>query len=142
MNLRMTGAVAFAVATSLAFAMPANAEKMTMKLNMDSAHEVPPNDSAAKGIADVTYDTDSKLLTWKVTYSGLTGPATMAHFHAPAEPGKNAAVVVPFKDAASGAEGSATLTDAQVADLLAGKMYVNVHTAAHPGGEIRAQVVK
>ncbi len=142
MNLRMTGAAAFAIATSLTFAIPANAEKMTMKLNMDSAHEVPPNDSAAKGIADVTYDTDSKVLSWKVTYSDLTGAATMAHFHAPAEAGKNAPPVVPFKDVTSGAEGTATLTDAQAADLLAGKMYVNVHTPAHPGGEIRAQVVK
>jgi hypothetical protein len=113
-----------------------------MKLNLNGASEVPPNDSAGKGTADVNYDTATKMLTWKVTYSGLTGPATMAHFHAPADAGKNAPVVVPFKDASSGAEGSATLTDAQAADLLAGRMYINVHTAAHPGGEIRAQVTK
>jgi hypothetical protein len=66
----------------------------------------------------------------------------MAHFHGPAEPGKNAGVAVPFKDPASGAEGSATLTDAQAADLMAGKYYINVHTAANPGGEIRGQVTK
>ncbi len=147
MNRKMTGITAFTIATcfafaSLAFVMPAKAEKMAMKLNLNSASEVPPNDSAGKGTADVTYDTVSKLLSWKVTYSGLTGPATMAHFHAPAEVGKNAGVVVPLKDIASGAEGSATLTDAQAADLMAGKMYMNIHTAAHPGGEIRAQVVK
>ena len=142
MNRRMIGATAFAIATSLAFAAPACAEKMTMKLNLNAASEVPPNDSAGKGTADVTYDSDSKVLTWKVTYSGLTGPATMAHFHAPAEAGKNAPPVVPFKDVSSGTEGTATLTDAQAADLMSGKMYVNVHTAAHPGGEIRAQVVK
>jgi hypothetical protein len=82
------------------------------------------------------------MLTWKVTYSGLTGPATMAHFHGPAEAGKNAPVVIPFKDAASGANGSATLTDAQAADLMAGKLYINVHTAKNPGGEIRGQVTK
>ncbi len=142
MKRKTIGAAAFAIAAGLAFAMPANAETMKMKLNLNAASEVPPNDSAGKGAADVTYDTATKLLTWKVTYSGLTGPATMAHFHAPAEPGKNAGVVVPFKDPSSGTEGSATLTDAQAADLLAGKMYVNVHTAAHPGGEIRAQVTK
>ena len=66
----------------------------------------------------------------------------MAHFHGPAEAGKNAPVMIPFKDAASGAEGSATLTDAQAADLMAGKLYINVHTAANPGGEIRGQVTK
>lgn len=135
------GAAAVMLA-AIAIASPASAEKMTMKLNLTGASEVPPNDSAAKGTADVTYDTASKKLTWKVTYSGLTGPATMAHFHGPAEPGKNAGVMVPFKDVASGAEGSATLTDDQAAALKDGKMYVNVHTKAHPGGEIRAQVTK
>ena len=137
----------FAIATvafsaCFALAAPAFAEKMTMKVPLTSASEVPPNTSAGKGNADVTYDTASKMLTWKVTYSGLTGPATMAHFHGPAEAGKNAPVAVPFKDAASGSEGSATLTDAQAADLMAGKMYVNVHTEANKGGEIRGQVVK
>ena len=126
----------------IALAGPAFAEKMTMKVPLTSASEVPPNTSAGKGTADVTYDTASKMLTWKVTYSGLTGPATMAHFHGPAAAGANAPVVVPFKDAASGVEGSATLTDAQAADLMAGKLYVNVHTEANKGGEIRGQVVK
>lgn len=142
MNRKMISTTAFVIAAVLALAMPANAETMTMKLNLNASSEVPPNDSAGKGTADVTYDTATKLLSWKVNYSGLTGPATMAHFHAPAEPGKNAGVVVPLKDISSGAEGSATLTDAQAADLLAGKMYLNFHTAAHPGGEIRAQVTK
>lgn len=135
------GAAAVMLA-AIAIASPASAEKMTMKLNLTGASEVPPNDSAAKGTADVSYDTASKMLTWKVIYSGLTGPATMAHFHGPAEPGKNAGVMVPFKDVASGAEGSATLTDDQAAALKDGKMYINVHTKAHPGGEIRAQVTK
>jgi len=133
---------AAAILTTLVMVSPANAEKIAMKLNLSGASEVPPNDSKATGTADVNYDTASKMLTWKVTYSGLTGPATMAHFHGPAEPGKNAGIMIPFKDVASGAQGSATLTDTQATDLMAGKMYINVHTAAHPGGEIRAQVVK
>ena len=142
MNRKIIGATALTIAAGLTFAAPASAEKMMMKVNLTAASEVPPNTSPGKGTADVSYDTATKMLTWKVTYSGLTGPATMAHFHGPAEPGKNAGVVIPFKDASSGAEGSATLTDAQATDLMAGKMYVNVHTAANPGGEIRAQVVK
>lgn len=125
----------------IAAAGPAAAEKMTMKVALDSASEVPPNTSAGKGTADVTFDSASKMLTWKVSYSGLTGPATAAHFHGPAEAGKNAGVAVPIANiATSPAEGSATLTDAQAADLVAGKYYVNVHTAANPGGEIRGQV--
>jgi CHRD domain len=98
---------------------------------------------ALKSASEVTFDPQTKKLTWKVTYSGLTGPATAAHFHGPAEPGKNAGVVVPIQNiATSPAEGSATLTDAQAADLTAGRYYVNVHTAANPGGEIRGQVTK
>jgi hypothetical protein len=142
MNSKAFALAALAMSACVALGAPARAEKMTMKVNLTSASEVPPNTSPGKGTADVTYDTTSKLLTWKVTYSGLTGPATMAHFHGPAEAGKNAAVVIPFRDAASGAEGSATLTDAQAADLMAGKMYINVHTEANKGGEIRGQVTK
>jgi len=121
---------------------PALAEKLTMKVPLSAAAEVPPNSSPGAGSADVTFDTASKVLTWKVTYSGLTGPATMAHFHGPAEAGKNAPVVVPIPNAASGVDGTATLTDAQAADLVAGKYYINVHTDTNKGGEIRGQVVK
>jgi hypothetical protein len=125
----------------IAFAGPAFAEKM--KATLDGKSETPPNTSAGKGTADIDYDAATKKLTWKLTYSGLSGPATAAHFHGPAEPGKNAGVAVAIPNATtSPAEGSATLTDAQAADLMAGKYYVNVHTAANPGGEIRGQVTK
>jgi len=126
---------------ALAFAGPAFADKM--KATLDGKSQVPPNASAATGTADIDYDPASKKLSWKVTYSGLSGPATAAHFHGPAEAGKNAGVAVAIPNATSSpAEGSATLTDAQAADLVAGKYYVNIHTAANPGGEIRGQVTK
>jgi hypothetical protein len=129
------------LALGIAFAGPAFAEKM--KATLDAKSESPPNASTATGMADIDYDAASKKLTWKLTYSGLTGPATAAHFHGPAEPGKNAGVAVAIPNATTSPnEGSATLTDAQAADLLAGKYYVNVHTAANPGGEIRGQVTK
>lgn len=130
------------VAAAVAFATPAAAEMMTMKATLDSKSEVPANDSKGSGTADVSYDTASKKITWKITYSGLTGPATMAHFHGPAEAGKNAPVAVPIAPATSPSEGSAVLTDAQATDLMSGKYYINVHTEAHKGGEIRGQVVK
>ena len=130
-----------ALGATIAFAGPAFADKM--KATLDGASEVPPTTTAAKGTADIDYDPASKKLSWKVTYSGLSAPAPPAHFHGPAEPGKNAGVAVAIPNAtASPAEGSATLTDAQAADLMAGKYYVNVHTAANPGGEIRGQVTK
>ena len=131
----------FALGATVALAGPAFAEKM--KATLSGASEVPANTSTGKGSADIDYDAATKKMTWKLTYSGLSGPATAAHFHGPAEPGKNAGVVVAIPGATSSpAEGSATLTDAQAADLAAGKLYVNVHTAANPGGEIRGQVTK
>jgi hypothetical protein len=129
------------LALGIAFAGPAFAEKL--KATLDGKSETPPNASAGAGTADIDYDAASKKLTWKLTYSGLSGPATAAHFHGPAEAGKNAGVAVAIPNATTSPnEGSATLTDAQAADLLAGKYYVNVHTAANPGGEIRGQVTK
>jgi hypothetical protein len=120
---------------------PACAEKL--KATLDGKSEVPPTTSSGTGSADIDYDPASKKLSWTLSYSGLTGPAIAAHFHGPAEPGKNAGVMVPIPNASSSpVEGSATLTDAQAADLEAGKYYVNVHTAANPAGEIRGQVTK
>jgi hypothetical protein len=139
MSYRQIWLAAAASATVL-FAGPAFADKM--KATLDGATEVPPTTSAGKGSADIDYDPATKKLSWKLTYSGLTGTATMAHFHGPAEPGKNAGVAVPITPPTSGTEGSATLTDAQAADLMAGKYYVNVHTEANKGGEIRGQVMK
>jgi hypothetical protein len=130
-----------ALGAVVAFAGPAFADKY--KVTLDAKSEVPPNASTATGSADVDYDPATKKLTWTLTYSGLTGPATAAHFHGPGEAGKVAGVKVPIPGATSSpAEGSATLTDEQAADFLAGKYYINVHTAANPGGEIRGQVTK
>jgi hypothetical protein len=130
-----------AIGAAVAFAGPAFADKM--KAALDGKSQVPANTSAATGTADIDYDPASKKLSWKLTYSGLSGPATAAHFHGPAEAGKNAGVAVAIPNAtASPVEGSATLTDAQAADLVAGKYYINIHTAANPGGEIRGQVMK
>jgi hypothetical protein len=124
-----------------ASAAPATMATQTFRATLSAAAEVPSNASPGTGTLEATYDKASSVLKWRVTYSGLTGPATMAHFHGPAMPGANAGVVVPFPSAASPAEGSATLTPAQVTDLMAGKWYVNVHTAQNPGGEIRGQVL-
>jgi hypothetical protein len=139
MSKSKTMLATLALGAIVAFAGPAFAEKKTIML--DGASEVPPTTSTGKGTADIDYDPATKKLSWKVSYSGLTGPATAAHFHGPAEAGKNAGVAVPIPNiGTSPAEGSATLTDAQAADFTAGKYYVNIHTAANPGGELRGQV--
>jgi len=142
-NTLRYGLAGLAVSALLASGSLALAEAVKLKADLKGATEVPPTDSKGTGTAAITYDSADKKLTWTVTYSGLSGPATAAHFHGPAEPGKNAGVAVPIPNqATSPVNGSATLTDAQAADLLAGKYYVNVHTAANPGGEIRGQATK
>jgi hypothetical protein len=111
----------------------------TMTIPLSGTNEVPPNASAGSGTAKV--DLDGTTLKWTVTYSGTSGPVTAGHFHGPAMPGANAGVVVPFPGPISSPiTGTATLTPAQVADLKAGLWYVNLHTAANPGGELRGQV--
>jgi len=134
-------AAALVLASTTPFVVASAADMANFSATLSGAAEVPANSSAGNGTLEATLDKASNVLTWKVTYSGLSGPATMAHFHGPAMPGANAGVVVPFTAATSPIEGKATLTAAQVADLTAGKWYVNVHTAANPGGEIRGQLM-
>ena len=135
--------VAFALAALALAAVPARAATMTFHADLNGASQVPPVSGNAAGSAEVTYDTATKNLSWTVTYSGLTGDATAAHFHGPAKAGKNAAPVVPLSGAlASPIKGTATLTADQEKDLVAELWYVKIHTAAFPGGEIRGQVLK
>jgi hypothetical protein len=136
--------VTLGVLVALLVAAPsAFAETINMKATLTAGAQVPPADSKGSGSAAVSYDTGSKVLSWKITYEKLTGAPTAAHFHGPAPVGKNASPVVPITGSlASPMQGSATLTDAQAKQLLAGLWYINIHTVANPGGEIRGQVLK
>ena len=121
----------------------AQAAEINFKADLSGASEVPPVNTAGKGTATAGLDTTTKTLTWTVTYSGLSGPATVGHIHGPAAAGTNAGVLVPFSGSpASPIKGSATLTDAQISDLEAGRTYINLHTANNKGGEIRGQLVR
>jgi len=138
----MKTTILLACVAALAIASPALAANVNMKADLKGASEVPPTDSKGTGSVTATFDTASKKLSWKGTVYGLSGPATAAHFHS-GEVGKNGGVAVPIAGADKGTfEGSATLTDAQAEELMSGKWYVNVHTAAIKGGEVRGQVTK
>jgi hypothetical protein len=133
------------VAATLAFSgcgmMSGGGSTTTATNKLSASQSVPPNGSQGTGTVVTTLDKNTRTLKWTVTYSGLSGPVTAAHFHGPASPGQNAGVVVPFTGSmASPIQGQAVLTEAQMADLVAGKWYANLHTAANPGGEIRGQV--
>lgn len=121
----------------------ASAATLHFEASLDRKSEVPPKLGDASGQALATLDTATKTLSYTITFGGLSGPATAAHFHGPAAVGANAGVAVPIgKDLVNPVTGTATLTDAQVADLEGGKWYVNVHTAANPGGELRGQLMR
>ncbi|HYC17714.1 MAG TPA: CHRD domain-containing protein [Pseudolabrys sp.] len=138
----MKTTILLACVAALALTGPSLAASVNMKADLKGASEVPPTDSKGTGSVTATFDTASKKLSWKGTVSGLSGPATAAHFHS-GEVGKNGGVAVPIAGADKGSfEGSATLTDAQAEELMSGKWYVNVHTAANKGGEVRGQVTK
>ena len=137
-----TTAAAFAFAGALALAGPTLAASMNFKASLSGKSEVPPNATSGSGVVTATYDTDSKKLSWKGSYSGLTGPVTAAHFHGPAPAGKSAGVMIPISPSGPAFEGSATLNDAQAKALMDGELYVNIHTEANKAGEIRGQLTK
>ncbi|CAB3740728.1 CHRD domain-containing protein [Paraburkholderia rhynchosiae] len=119
------------------------ADTVALKADLEPSSEVPPRVSHGHGALSATFDTSTKSLQWTVTYEGLSGPVTAAHFHGPAPVGQNAKVQVPIGKSsfASPMKGSAALSEQQVTDLMAGQWYVNIHTAQNPMGEIRGQVL-
>jgi CHRD domain len=133
------------VAAALIVLMPVSgalADKLSYGAELKGTSEVPPTDSTGTGSVVMTFDTVSKQLEWKGSYAGLSGEATAAHFHGPAEVGANAGVTIQIPSFKSPFTGTAGLTDAQAADLAVGRLYINVHTAKFPNGEIRGQVLK
>jgi CHRD domain-containing protein len=112
----------------------AQSAPVVYKATLAGNSEVPPVTSQARGSA-------TNQASWRVEYSGLSGPATGAHIHCGAPAGANAGVAVNFGTTlASPITGSGSMTPAQVADLQAGRCYVNIHTDANKGGEIRGQL--
>ena len=121
----------------------ASAASIDFRATLSGKSESPPTTSTGSGDALATLDTATKKLSYTITYIGLSGPATAAHFHGPAAAGANAGVAVPIgSNPASPTSGSVTLTDDQIKDLEAGKWYANVHTEANKGGEIRGQLMR
>ena len=115
-------------------------------ITMSGSQEVPTNASAATGNVEANYNRLTKTLTYKITFSGLSGNATASHIHGLAEPGINASVLQgfsPFPAATTGTYSGTLLIDGvkfTEENLLAGRYYFNIHTALRPGGEIRGQL--
>jgi CHRD domain len=138
---RIFMALACASLFSLSLQTYAAEPKMVMA-SLDATQEVPPNDSRAQAELSGQFDPDTRTLTYQVIYTGLSGPVKMGHFHGPAPSGQNAGVTLPFTPPLdSPIAGTAVLTPEQAQALLSGQWYVNLHTAAHPSGEVRGQVM-
>jgi hypothetical protein len=130
-----------AASFAVAFAGAASAATEKFHATLSAASEVPPTKSTGSGEASATLDTTTHELTYDVTFSGFSSDVTAAHIHGPAEPGKNAGVVVPLGNAPkSPIHGSAKLTAEQEQQLAAGLFYVNVHSKNNPSGAVRGQL--
>lgn len=116
-------------------------------LPVSGLQEVPQRDTKAYGSLDVCYNKKTKLLTFRVKWTGLTGNPVGSHIHGEAAKGVNAGIkfdfTAPLPKTTSGSYTGSVIVDEvaiKEAGLLAGLYYVNIHTPAFPGGEIRGQV--
>lgn len=113
---------------------------------LSGSQEVPTNASTASGVAYVLVDPSLNSITASVFFTGLSGNATGAHIHGPAAPGTNAAIVFDFGAPPSATSGGInnrgfTVTPTQLQTFKDGQFYMNVHSTAFPGGEIRGQLL-
>ncbi len=138
------GLILIGCVIGLAWAVPADAAAQSVKVPLTSAQCVPPVEGSATGTAELTYEPATRVVRWSIGYSGLSTPATMAHIHGPAEPGKNGPVLIWLSRQGtaptSPMTGEATLTPEQAKEWDAGTLYVNLHTQSHPACELRGQI--
>jgi hypothetical protein len=138
MYLSLRATVPLATAFLLGFATLAQARTVTLSGNFVAATGVTTTPS---GQFTGNLDTMSGKITYKMTYSGLSGPVIASHFHGPATAEQSAGVILPIPGPyESGMAGTVTANSATVRDILNGEAYVNLHTAKYPMGEARAQV--
>lgn len=137
-------AVAFALPVSVA---DGGDDVETFFAVLNGGQENPATTSNALGVALLTFNEETKMLCFSISYTDLGADEIAAHFHAPASPGENAGVTIPLSpapfDLGSPKNGCVgPLTDQQEDDLEDGLFYINIHSTEFPGGEIRGQVLR
>lgn len=140
---RRTLLAAAALACLVSFGARAQDRTVQFHATLNGESEAPPKQTEATGTMTGTLDRNTGVLTYEITYQGLSAPPSAMHFHGPAGPGQNAGVLVPINPPLASPIHGATpkLNDQQITQLLDNKWYINVHTRANPGGEIRGQVL-
>jgi hypothetical protein len=128
---------------AVAWSHVALAEIVHFSTTLSGANEVPPVPSSGVGTAELRLDTTTRDFTYTIRFSGLTAALSASHFHGPVGRGGNASILVPIPlpNAREGMlSGTVTLNEGQMAQVLAGQWYINLHTPNFPTGEIRGQI--
>lgn len=125
----------------------ASGDVLSLEVAVTGLKEVNPTPSPATGILIGTYNIATNVLSFDVMFNGLLGTTTAAHFHGPATSAQNAGVQIalvgfPVGVTSGAYSNSFVLTPQQETQLLSGLWYLNIHTTAFPGGEIRGQITE
>jgi len=128
------------LACCVVLAAPATAQRIVYGATLDGAQEVPPNGSTGTGQGTFLIDKSSNQIFYYITFSGLTGTETTAHIHGFASPGTNGSILTPLP-AGNPKIGVFVYPEVDEASYLDGLAYVNIHSTAFPGGELRGQIL-
>jgi hypothetical protein len=136
--------IVLVLAASLAVAGIAGAASRPKQFlsNLNAGQETPPNPSNGFGVAHLTFDESTKMLCFSISYSGLGSAEILAHIHGPADPGVPAGIVFPLALGSPKSGCVGPLDSVQKSSLLKNQLYINIHTAGFPGGEIRGQILR
>jgi hypothetical protein len=132
--------IAIAAASLALTATAASADVLHYQALLRGAGETPPNATRAKGLVTAVLDTDRRVLEYTVTYSGLSGPVSLASFKEPTSSPDDPIVTAPTDAKTASIHDVVKLTPAQVEDLNAGRWIFDISTIGSPGGEIRGKV--
>lgn len=145
-NFKFTSAVlALALLFVVTLHSESNAGTYSISETLSGLEEVPPNVSPASGVLIANYDDVTNTLIFTVSWQNFMAGTTAGHFHGPAPIGVNAGVQIgfvglPLAVTSGSYSNTFVLTAAQETQLLSGLWYVNIHSSAFPGGEIRSQL--
>jgi len=137
---RGVAAIAFTFIALLCMQGSAHAQILSGTFPIDGAQTVPPSGSPGTGTGSAVLDLGTNTLSWNISFGGLTGAETAAHFHGPAPAGATAGVVINI-GVGNPKIGSQGVSAAQAADIAAGLWYINIHSTTSPSGEIRGQLL-
>ncbi|MBI3443599.1 DUF4832 domain-containing protein [Candidatus Woesebacteria bacterium] len=113
---------------------------LSYTISLSASQEVSPNSSTGTGNGTITLDTNSNILTFNISYTGLSSVETAAHIHGPAPYGVSAGILFTLP---SGSQKTGTWNYPETLEqaILTGQTYVNIHSQNYSDGEIRGQII-